>query len=53
VAQLYHHCAPRSEVGTVARALMRLLHNHRYCTCDGVIVREFIVLRTAAILTGV
>jgi len=29
VAQLYHHCAPRSEVGTVARALMRLLHNHR------------------------
>lgn len=30
VAQLYHHCAPRSEVGTVARALMRLLHNHRF-----------------------
>ncbi|GAB6018942.1 AP-3 complex subunit beta-2 [Chamberlinius hualienensis] len=29
VAQLYHHLAPRSEVTIVAKALIRLLHNHR------------------------
>ncbi|XP_060597112.1 AP-3 complex subunit beta-2-like [Ruditapes philippinarum] len=28
VAQLYHHCAPRSEVSTVARSLIRLLRSH-------------------------
>lgn len=30
VAQLYHHCAPKSEVGTVAKALIRLLRSHKY-----------------------
>lgn len=30
VAQLYHHLAPRSEVNVVAKALIRLLHNHRW-----------------------
>lgn len=29
VAQLYHHLAPRSEVNVVAKALIRLLRNHR------------------------
>ncbi|XP_053385509.1 AP-3 complex subunit beta-2-like isoform X2 [Mercenaria mercenaria] len=28
VAQLYHHCAPKSEVSTVARSLIRLLRSH-------------------------
>ena len=30
VAQLYHHLAPKSEVTIVAKALIRLLRNHRY-----------------------
>ena len=30
VAQLYHHCAPKSEVGVVARSLVRLLRSHKY-----------------------
>lgn len=29
VAQLYHHCAPKAEVGVVARSLIRLLRSHR------------------------
>ncbi|XP_071965282.1 AP-3 complex subunit beta-2-like isoform X2 [Antedon mediterranea] len=29
VAQLYHHIAPKSEVGIVAKALVRLLRGHR------------------------
>nr|XP_018900756.1 PREDICTED: AP-3 complex subunit beta-2 isoform X1 [Bemisia tabaci] len=29
VAQLYHHCAPRSEVSLVAKSLIRLLRSHR------------------------
>ncbi|KAF4526220.1 hypothetical protein B566_EDAN001905 [Ephemera danica] len=29
VAQLYHHTAPRAEVGVVAKALVRLLRSHR------------------------
>ena len=29
VAQLYHHLAPKSDVGVVARALIRLLRSHR------------------------
>jgi len=29
VAQLYHHAAPRSEVMTAAKALIRLLRGHR------------------------
>ncbi|XP_052812976.1 AP-3 complex subunit beta-2-like [Mya arenaria] len=28
VAQLYHHCAPRGEVGLVAKSLIRLLRSH-------------------------
>lgn len=30
VAQLYHHCAPKSEVSTVAKALIRLLRGHKW-----------------------
>ncbi|KAL3884495.1 hypothetical protein ACJMK2_024630 [Sinanodonta woodiana] len=29
VAQLYHHCAPKSEVGVVTRSLIRLLRSHK------------------------
>jgi len=29
VAQLYHHCAPKSEVNTVAKALIRLLRSNK------------------------
>ena len=29
VAQLYHHCAPKSEVGLVIKALIRLLRGHK------------------------
>lgn len=29
VAQLYHHLAPRNEVGIVAKSLVRLLRSHR------------------------
>ncbi|KAK2159088.1 hypothetical protein NP493_1747g00002 [Ridgeia piscesae] len=29
VAQLYHHCAPRSEVALVAKALVRLLRGYK------------------------
>eukprot|EP00914_Ancora_sagittata_P000436 GHVO01001174.1.p1 GENE.GHVO01001174.1~~GHVO01001174.1.p1 ORF type:complete len:491 (-),score=52.53 GHVO01001174.1:10-1482(-) len=29
VAQLYHHCAPRVEVGIVGKALIRLLRSHK------------------------
>ena len=29
VGQLYHHCAPKAEVGIVAKALIRLLRGHR------------------------
>ncbi|KAK3599723.1 hypothetical protein CHS0354_037195 [Potamilus streckersoni] len=29
VAQLYHHCAPKSEVGIVSRSLIRLLRSHK------------------------
>jgi AP-3 complex subunit beta len=29
VAQLYHHCGPRSEMNAVAKALVRLLRSHR------------------------
>ncbi|CAG0912795.1 unnamed protein product, partial [Notodromas monacha] len=29
VAQLYHHCGPRSEMVSVSRALVRLLRSHR------------------------
>ncbi|XP_064608318.1 AP-3 complex subunit beta-2-like isoform X2 [Liolophura sinensis] len=29
VAQLYHHCAPKSEVGLVARSMIRLLRGHK------------------------
>ncbi|ESO12816.1 hypothetical protein HELRODRAFT_62184, partial [Helobdella robusta] len=29
VAQLYHHCAPKSEVSTIAKALIRLLRGHK------------------------
>ena len=28
VAQLYHHCAPRPEIQTVAKAMIRLLRSH-------------------------
>ena len=28
VAQLYHHIAPRAEVGLVAKAMIRLLRSH-------------------------
>lgn len=30
VGQLYHHIAPRNEVGLVAKAMVRLLRSHRY-----------------------
>ena len=33
VAQLYHHCAPRGEVGLVAKSLIRLLRSHPYVPC--------------------
>ncbi|XP_063432329.1 AP-3 complex subunit beta-2-like isoform X2 [Mytilus trossulus] len=29
VAQLYYHCAPKAEVGTVAKSLIRLLRSHK------------------------
>ena len=29
VAQLYHHLAPKNDVGTVAIAMIRLLRSHR------------------------
>ena len=29
VAQLYHHLAPKNEVGIVAKPLIRLLKGHR------------------------
>ncbi|XP_013411486.1 AP-3 complex subunit beta-2 isoform X2 [Lingula anatina] len=29
VAQLYYHCAPRAEVGMVAKSLIRLLRSHK------------------------
>lgn len=39
VAQLYHHCAPSSEINIVAKALIRLLREHKLvdtlCTLFG------------------
>ncbi|CAG5115388.1 unnamed protein product [Candidula unifasciata] len=44
VAQLYHHCAPKSEVGTVARSLIRLLRCHREI--------QYVVLSNIASMTS-
>ncbi|BFY98475.1 hypothetical protein BsWGS_01515 [Bradybaena similaris] len=44
VAQLYHHCAPKSEVGTVARSLIRLLRCHREI--------QYVVLSNIASMTN-
>ncbi|XP_061173908.1 AP-3 complex subunit beta-2-like [Saccostrea echinata] len=43
VAQLYYHCAPKSEVGVVAKALIRLLRGHKEV--------QFIVLSNIATMT--
>lgn len=43
VAQLYHHCAPKSEVGVVAKALIRLLRGHKEV--------QYIVLSNIATMT--
>ncbi|XP_067931341.1 AP-3 complex subunit beta-2-like [Watersipora subatra] len=42
VVQLYYHCAPKSEVGLVARAMIRLLRSHKEI--------QFIVLSNIATL---
>ncbi|XP_059154175.1 AP-3 complex subunit beta-2-like [Physella acuta] len=44
VAQLYHHCAPKSEVGVVARSLIRLLRSHREI--------QYVVLSNIATMTN-
>uniref|UniRef100_A0A0B7B0H2 AP-3 complex subunit beta n=1 Tax=Arion vulgaris TaxID=1028688 RepID=A0A0B7B0H2_9EUPU len=44
VAQLYHHCAPKSEVGSVARSLIRLLRCHREI--------QYVVLSNIATMTN-
>lgn len=43
VAQLYHHCAPKAEVGIVARSLIRLLRSHREI--------QYVVLSNIATMT--
>lgn len=43
VAQLYHHCAPRSEVGIVAKSLIRLLRSHKEV--------QYVVLSNIATMT--
>ncbi|XP_060063674.1 AP-3 complex subunit beta-2-like [Ylistrum balloti] len=43
VAQLYHHCAPKAEVGAVAKALIRLLRSHKEV--------QYIVLSNIATMT--
>ncbi|KAL5004173.1 hypothetical protein ScPMuIL_017629 [Solemya velum] len=43
VAQLYHHCAPKSEIGTVAKALIRLLRGHKEV--------QYVVLSNIATMT--
>ncbi|KAI8480982.1 AP-3 complex subunit beta-2 [Branchiostoma belcheri] len=45
VAQLYHHIAPKSEVGLVAKALVRLLRSHREI--------QHVVLSNVATLTTI
>lgn len=44
VAQLYHHCAPKSEVGVVARSLIRLLRSQREI--------QYVVLSNIATMTN-
>ncbi|KAH9524487.1 AP-3 complex subunit beta-2 [Bulinus truncatus] len=44
VAQLYYHCAPKSEVGIVARSLIRLLRSHREI--------QYVVLSNIATMTN-
>uniref|UniRef100_A0A2C9JVD6 AP-3 complex subunit beta n=1 Tax=Biomphalaria glabrata TaxID=6526 RepID=A0A2C9JVD6_BIOGL len=44
VAQLYYHCAPKSEVGVVARSLIRLLRSHREI--------QYVVLSNIATMTN-
>lgn len=43
VAQLYHHCAPKAEVGVVGKALIRLLRSHKEV--------QYIVLSNIATMT--
>ncbi|GFO30668.1 Ap-3 complex subunit beta [Plakobranchus ocellatus] len=43
VAQLYHHCAPKSEVGIVAKSLIRLLRSHKEI--------QYVVLSNIATMT--
>lgn len=43
VAQLYHHCAPKAEVGIVSKALIRLLRSHKEV--------QYIVLSNIATMT--
>lgn len=43
VAQLYHHCAPKAEVGTVAKSLIRLLRSHQEI--------QYVVLSNVATMT--
>ncbi|RUS71773.1 hypothetical protein EGW08_020467 [Elysia chlorotica] len=43
VAQLYHHCAPKSEVGVVAKSLIRLLRSHKEI--------QYVVLSNIATMT--
>ncbi|KAK7116839.1 AP-3 complex subunit beta-2-like isoform X2 [Littorina saxatilis] len=43
VAQLYHHCAPKAEVGTVAKSLIRLLRSHQEL--------QYVVLSNVATMT--
>lgn len=43
VAQLYHHCAPMSEVGIVAKSLIRLLRSHKEI--------QYVVLSNIATMT--
>ncbi|XP_067666923.1 AP-3 complex subunit beta-2-like isoform X2 [Haliotis asinina] len=43
VAQLYHHCAPKAEVGVVAKALIRLLRSHKEI--------QYVVLSNIATMT--
>lgn len=43
VAQLYFHCAPKAEVGTVGKALIRLLRSHKEV--------QYVVLSNIATMT--
>ncbi|XP_076465075.1 AP-3 complex subunit beta-2-like isoform X2 [Babylonia areolata] len=43
VAQLYHHCAPKAEVGIVAKSLIRLLRSHQEI--------QYVVLSNVATMT--